>query len=68
MRLAAEFKHKMAYTTALADIKTSDEPLYGTALAFQADLQTAGRGQHARNWESPKSGNCYVTFVMQCKN
>ena len=67
MRLADEFSAKNAYTKAVADIDPQDNEVYGAALAFQADEQTAGRGQHSNKWASPETGNCYVTFLLQCK-
>jgi hypothetical protein len=45
MRLADEFGPKQAYTVTLSEIEERDHP-YGAALAFQADYQSAGRGQH----------------------
>ena len=68
MRIADEFEHKDAYTRPLASMERSNRQHYGAILAFQADLQTAGRGQHTRNWSSPKADNCYITFLMQLKN
>ena len=67
MRLADEFGSKAAYTAKLADLDDKSSEVFGAALAFQADLQVQGRGQHANTWASPATNNCYITFLLSLK-
>ena len=47
MRLAEEFRDRAAaYTEKLAELDDRSSQTFGAAVAFQSDLQVAGRGQH----------------------
>ena len=65
MRLVEEFTKKMEYTDSLQNFVPNQILSDPIAMAFQADYQSAGRGQHNNKWSSPYTGNCYITFMIK---
>jgi len=52
------------------NIYAMDQVHKGLALSgscYTADFQTAGKGQHGRNWESEKGQNLLSTYVLELK-
>ena len=52
------------------NIYAMDQVHQGLALSgscYTADFQTAGKGQHGRNWESEKGQNLLSSYVLELK-
>ena len=52
------------------NIYAMDQVHQGLALSgscYTADFQTAGKGQHGRNWESEKGQNLLLSYVLELK-
>jgi len=52
------------------NIYAMDQVHQGLALSgscYSADFQTAGKGQHGRNWESEKGENLLLSYVLELK-
>ena len=52
------------------NIYAMDQVHQGLALSgscYSADFQTAGKGQHGRNWESEKGQNLLLSYVLELK-
>ncbi|KAM3128941.1 hypothetical protein pb186bvf_018929 [Paramecium bursaria] len=59
-----EFIHFEEIDSTQTYAKQNVEKFKGKNIAIRADYQSHGRGQHDRKWESNKSKNIYVTYVL----
>lgn len=57
-------------TTPSTNIYAMEQVQQGLALSgscYRADFQSAGKGQHGRNWESEKGQNLLSSYVLELK-